>query len=133
LISEHYKDDGSVGLIPAWWYRVYYTHLAATVLIAAKLHPDLSLELEVLEAWDRAISMLQAHKHLSPFISQFITTLQNISNKVWETHNTTVQSGDATPDGYSNAFMEDLFRDIGFDPNNPAFGLDDMYWVNDVN
>ncbi|KFA56239.1 hypothetical protein S40293_00027 [Stachybotrys chartarum IBT 40293] len=39
-LLEYQTADGSIGLLPAWWYRVYYVYTAATVLIAAKLRPD---------------------------------------------------------------------------------------------
>src|ERR1700759_5149179 len=51
LVSVNYHRDGNIGLIPAWWYRCYYIYSAATILIAAKLQPELSIQFEVLEAW----------------------------------------------------------------------------------
>ncbi|CAI4214111.1 unnamed protein product [Parascedosporium putredinis] len=40
LMTQYQTDDGTVGLLPAWWYRVYYIYSAATILIATKLRPD---------------------------------------------------------------------------------------------
>ena len=88
------------------------------------------MQFEVLEAWEQALSMLQAHEHLSPVVQQSITALQAISSKVWEMNPPDTGAVSAAPDGHSNAFVDDLFRDMGFDPMNPPFGLEDMQWLN---
>jgi hypothetical protein len=129
LIDDHYKPDGSIGLISVWWYRVYYVHLAATVLIAAKLHPELSTQLEILESWEQALSILQVHSHFSPFIAQSVSNLQQVSTKVWESQTLHMQDGSTPAGGTPSAVMEDLFRDIGYDPLNPTFGIEDMQWL----
>lgn len=130
LIKDHHKADGTPALIAAWWYRVYYMHLAASVLIAAKLHPELSTNLEVLEAWEQVISILQAHAHFSPFIARSISSLGELSAKVRESQTVTSEDDSARVGGTTNYFNEDHLEDIGFDPSDLTLGLEDMQWMN---
>ncbi|KAL6366158.1 hypothetical protein LRP88_00255 [Fusarium phalaenopsidis] len=61
-LLTHQTLDSTVGLLPAWWYRVYYVYSAATVLIAAKLRPDAFPAVEIGRSWGQAISVLKAHE-----------------------------------------------------------------------
>ncbi|RSL90031.1 hypothetical protein CEP51_000891 [Fusarium floridanum] len=61
-LLTHQTLDSTVGLLPAWWYRVYYVYSAATVLIAAKLRPDIFPAVEIGRSWGQAISVLKAHE-----------------------------------------------------------------------
>lgn len=130
MISKYFKANQSTGLLPVWWFRVYYIYIASTVLIAAKLQPDLSMQFEVLEAWEQALSILKAHRHISPVIQQSIITLETLSAKVWESQGSAMNAGSGAAEAQTNMFVEDLFRDMGFDPINPPFGLEDTSWLN---
>lgn len=54
------KED--IGLLPAWWYRVYYLYSAASILVVAKLRPDVFVTSDVQQAWDEVMSLLERHK-----------------------------------------------------------------------
>ncbi|KAL3959138.1 hypothetical protein ACCO45_007300 [Purpureocillium lilacinum] len=82
LILEHQPSSGTVGLLPAWWYRVYYIFSAATVLIAAKLRPDLFPCEDVLRAWNRAMDILQTLGQLAPSAKRCVVALQILSSKI---------------------------------------------------
>lgn len=82
LILEHQPSSGTVGLLPAWWYRVYYIFSAATVLIAARLRPDLFPCEDVLRAWNRAMDILQTLGQLAPSAKRCVVALQILSSKI---------------------------------------------------
>jgi hypothetical protein len=125
-IHEHYNANSGGILIP-WWLRLFYLHVAATVLIAARLQPDLFPQFEISKSWDQLISILHAHEHLSPFVSQSKIALQTLSFEATEIH-----AGDtfgllSTMEGQSGLTSQDLFEDIDFSPFNVPFGLEDMF------
>jgi hypothetical protein len=133
LIFELYKADGSIGLLPAWWYRVYYIHLAATVVITAKLKSDHFIESDVLQAWEQALSVLRAHEYLGLIAQQSVNTLQALSTKVGETQVKDMGGQSSYAEWPSSIFAAgDVFRDMTFGPANPSFGLQDMFWLNDL-
>jgi hypothetical protein len=69
--------------------------------------------------------MLQAHEHLSPFIRNCITWYQTLSCKILETNPSNWKTGE----GSSNSYFQDVFQDMGFDPDNFLFGKEDMSWL----
>jgi hypothetical protein len=126
LIHKHQKPDGTIGILP-WWHRVFYLHVSGTILIAATLRSDLFTP-TVAQSWTRVISALHAHKHLSPFIQQCTATFETLSCNILGTHRPgsyQLNPPDVSPDIY----FQDIFQDIGFDPDNFLFGKDDMSWL----
>src|SRR5688572_11224116 len=53
-VVQHQRHDGRIGLLPAWWYRVYYVYTAATVLIAARLRPEAFPVAGLARSWSQA-------------------------------------------------------------------------------
>uniref|UniRef100_A0A8H7N652 Zn(2)-C6 fungal-type domain-containing protein n=1 Tax=Bionectria ochroleuca TaxID=29856 RepID=A0A8H7N652_BIOOC len=53
VLLKYQAIDGSIGYLPAWWYRVYYVYTAATVLIAAKLRPEVLPEPDFNQTWGK--------------------------------------------------------------------------------
>jgi hypothetical protein len=73
------------------------------------------------------MSALRAHEHFSPFVQQCVSTFQSLSSRILETHH---HSTFPPPDGGpSNIYFQDVFQDLGFDPDNLLFGKDDVTWL----
>jgi hypothetical protein len=85
LVTMYYQpiDSVAVAVIP-WWYRIFYLHSASIVLVAAKLRSGL-FGPTVSETWNKAMATLQSQEHLSPYVSQCLSTFQMLSNKIAET------------------------------------------------
>ncbi|KAI1378154.1 putative fungal-specific transcription factor [Hypoxylon crocopeplum] len=127
VVYEHHNTDGAVGIIP-WWSRVFYLHVAGTVLIAAMLRASLYTS-SVAQSWSRAIAALQAHEHLSPFVEQCVSTFHTLSCKLTDLQQQS--SGQAPPlEGPSSTYFQDVFHDMGFGADDFLFGKDAMYWLN---
>ncbi|EWG49267.1 hypothetical protein FVEG_08843 [Fusarium verticillioides 7600] len=157
-LVKHQTLDGTVGLLPAWWYRVYYIYSAATVLIAAKLRPDVFSAVEIGRSWGQAISVLKAHEQFGQSPRRCVAALHILSSKILQ----------ATPRGspgreaannnrpgegnnlslpqqeMPNMEVPDLVQQLSEEFQTPipdfnpqelaAFNLDvnDMSWLNDV-
>jgi hypothetical protein len=126
LVYEYHKPVEAVGIIP-WWYRIFYLYISGTIHIATMLRADLFTPM-VSQSWNRAMLTLRAHEHLSPFVQQCLTTFQTLSYKITETHHS---GGSQLPplEGSSNTYFQDVFQDMGFDPDNFLFGKEDMSWL----
>jgi hypothetical protein len=131
LVQEyHNKPEESIGLLP-WWHRVLYLHVAATTLIAATLRADLFTS-SITQSWNMAMAALHSHEHFSPFVQQCVSTFQSLSSRILETHHSNSTSRGQFPPlegGPSNIYFQDVFQDLGFDPDNILFGKDDMTWL----
>lgn len=116
----------NIGMVP-WWHRVFYLHVAGTVLIAAMLQPDLYTS-SVSQSWNTAMMVLRAHAHLSASIQQCVLTFQALSSKILEAQRP-VSGKAAPPDGgvSTNAYFQDIFQDLVFD--NSLFGAEDLAWL----
>ncbi|KAK7430723.1 hypothetical protein QQZ08_002767 [Neonectria magnoliae] len=81
-LLTHQTLDSTVGLLPAWWYRVYYVYSAATVLIAATLRPEVFLAADIGRSWGQAISVLKAHEKFGPSARRCVAALHILSSKI---------------------------------------------------
>ncbi|KAM5344631.1 hypothetical protein ACJ41O_013166 [Fusarium nematophilum] len=81
-LLKHQTSDNTVGLLPAWWYRVYYVYSAATVLIAAKLRPDAFSAADIGRSWGQAISVLKAHEKFGQSARRCVAALHILSSKI---------------------------------------------------
>lgn len=81
-LLKHQVSDGTVGLLPAWWYRVYYVYTAATVLIAAKLRPEVFPGAELSRSWSQAMSVLKTHEKFGPSARRCVAALHFLSAKM---------------------------------------------------
>jgi hypothetical protein len=133
MVDKCHRPDGTVGVM-AWWYRVFYLHVAGTVLIAATLRADLYTP-AVSQSWGRAMAGLRAHEHLSPFVRQCVATFETLSSRISPEamHHQPAGDGDGyvAPEAVSNsAYFQDVFQDMGFaNPDNFHFGMEDMSWL----
>jgi hypothetical protein len=132
LIQEYQKADGTIGIIP-WWYRVFYLHIAGTILIAASLRTEIFTPL-VSQSWNKAMEALHVHEHLSPFVQQCVTTFQTLSGKIRDSHPHQQKGMGEVPttEAVSTSYFHDAFLDMGFDPDNFLFGKEDMSWLSSL-
>ncbi len=83
----------------------------------------------VAQSWSKALSTLRAHEHLSPFVQQCVANFEALSSKISETHYSNGAPQPSVPDRSSSTYFQDVFQDIGFDPDNFLFGKEDMAWL----
>ena len=81
ILLEYQTDDGTVGLLPAWWYRVYYVYTAATVLIAANLRPETFPATVLGTAWSQSMSVLKAHEKFGHSARRCVAALHMLTSK----------------------------------------------------
>ncbi|KAI1385476.1 uncharacterized protein F4822DRAFT_445442, partial [Hypoxylon trugodes] len=139
VTSEHQRDDDSIGLLPAWWYRIFYVYTAATVLLAARLRRERFTCSSISEPWNRAISILQSHERFGVSARRCVAALQILSSKVFHgPSDTTVTTGDHvdnqtfSPDEAFNINPQISLDGIGFDADSFGFDIDNYQWLNSM-
>lgn len=78
LIEEPYY-------LSAWWYNVLFLYTSATVLIAARLSPDILNEVpeeKILESWRKAVKLLEKYGAFGTSIQRLVTTLRLLFDAV---------------------------------------------------
>lgn len=148
LLLKYQANDGTVGLLPAWWYRVYYLFSAATVLIAAKLRTDIINLQDINQAWSEAMKVLQAHEHVNTSARRCVAALQILSSKIlnggastsdssahFDTTVSPMHSSVPHVGGIQPAVQQDQsfsqFPEL--DIRDLTFTVDDFSWLNDMN
>lgn len=106
ILSTHQKHDGSIGLLPAWWYRVYYVFSAATILVVAKLRPELFDAQAVTRSWDKAMAVLSGHEKFGRSARRCVAVLEILSDKVF--HIAGVQQGNEKAGSQGDEFMDGI-------------------------
>lgn len=81
-LVQHQTNDGTIGLLPAWWYRVYYVYTAATVLIAARLRPEAFPVANLARSWAQAMAVLKAHESFRHSVRRCVAALHILSTKI---------------------------------------------------
>jgi hypothetical protein len=81
VLLDHQTDD-TVGLLPAWWYRVYYVYTAATILIATKLCPEVFPGASISRAWSQAMSVLKGHEKFGQSVRRCVAALHFLAAKI---------------------------------------------------
>ncbi len=82
VLAQYEAHDGTVGLLPSWWYRLYYVYSAATILIVAKLRPDAFPMVEIKRSWDKAMSVLKAHEKFGQSARRCVAALDVLSSRI---------------------------------------------------
>lgn len=118
LIDENTNGDEPMCVLP-WWYRMFYLHVAATILLAAMQSTDLFTQ-SVSESWQRTLAVIKRHEHLSSYISQCTSLFQSLSRKASQIR----QLGRLDSlEELSDAQFHDTFQEFGF--NTDSFLFDD--------
>lgn len=144
FIVQFQQHDGTLGLLPAWWYRVFYIYTAATVLIAARLRPAVFSSLDISRSWNQAMALLHDHENLGPSPRRCAAALQILSTKMFQDQQP--QSA-ALPNSDTNAAVPNitneqqetfdmpfpyLAQDTAFDMDAITFDINDFSWLNSM-
>ncbi|KAF7552841.1 hypothetical protein G7Z17_g4013 [Cylindrodendrum hubeiense] len=122
-LLTHQTLNDTVGLLPAWWYRVYYIYSAATVLIAATLRPEVFLAADIGRSWGQAISVLKAHEKFGQSARRCVAALHILSSKILQAVPsgaiTTGMTGRRAPSGGNEEVQPGGMYDASSDPELP--------------
>ncbi|KAF5009242.1 hypothetical protein FDECE_4535 [Fusarium decemcellulare] len=160
-LLKHQTLDSTVGLLPAWWYRVYYVYSAATVLIAAKLRPDVFPAVDIGRSWGQAISVLKSHERFGQSARRCVAALHILSSKILQavpsghpgqdgsSKKTSCRTSEGSQAGAANDIpsdieLPDLVQQLADEFETPLpdlyhqdladfnFDVNDMSWLNDM-
>lgn len=147
-LLKHQTVDGTVGLLPAWWYRVYYVYTAATVLIAAKLRSEVFSGADLSRSWSQAMSVLKSHEKFGQSARRCVAALHFLSAKMKQDgggeHSGRTSRGDFGQDSHVHGMAEmeqaplpedftfsfDGLDNIGF--QDVDFDVNGLAWLNDM-
>lgn len=76
-------------LLPAWWYSIFYIYTAATVLVAARLHPAITAEVTeeaITNAWQAVMKALGRFQSFSKHAKRCMAALQVLFDQVPQQH-----------------------------------------------
>ncbi|KAF6793011.1 fungal specific transcription factor [Colletotrichum musicola] len=145
VIVRFQRHDGTLGLLPAWWYRVFYIYTAATVLVAARLRPAVFSSLDVARSWNQAMALLHDHENLGPSPRRCAAALQILSAKVFQEQQPQAQTvtgpagseadaGTVAASGHETFDMPFpyLGQDAAFDIDAITFDVNDFSWLNSM-
>ncbi|KAF6807257.1 C6 transcription factor [Colletotrichum sojae] len=154
VIVRFQRHDGTLGLLPAWWYRVFYIYTAATVLVAARLRPAVFSSLDVARSWNQAMALLHDHENLGPSPRRCAAALQILSAKVFQEQQPQAQpvTGPAGPEADAGTVAASgvpggipgeqhetfdmpfpyLGQDAAFDMDAITFDVNDFSWLNSM-
>lgn len=135
VVREHGSGTNSCSI--TWWHRVFYLHVAGSVLLASMLQADDLFTQPVSESWQATMMALRTHVHLSVSVQECIATFDTLSERILEAQNSSSEqvrvgalvSGDRT---ISSVNFEDVFQDLGIDLDSCLFGMDDMAWAGNL-
>lgn len=135
VAREHSSDTNPCSI--AWWYRVFYLHVAGSVLLASMLQADDLFTQSVSESWQATMLALRAHAHLSVSVQECIATFDTLAAKINEAQSSDSErvSVGATVGGdrmLSGVNFEDVFQDLGIDLDSCLFGMEDMAWAGNL-
>ncbi|KAH7014171.1 fungal-specific transcription factor domain-containing protein [Microdochium trichocladiopsis] len=84
LMRRFLQHDGTLGLLPAWWYRLFYIYTAGAVLMAARLRPRCFPAREVAAALDDTMAILREHEQFGLAAKRCVVALEILSGKIGE-------------------------------------------------
>ncbi|KAF2658600.1 hypothetical protein K491DRAFT_776159 [Lophiostoma macrostomum CBS 122681] len=120
VLQEYQTQDETVGLLPVWWYRVYYAYTAATVLIAANLRPEVFPASVLGIAWSRSMAVLKAHEKFGYSARRCVAALHMLSSKLLlHEHGTGTGSGTSTRAGTARANEQHSLDQPTFTEHDP--------------
>ncbi|KAI9162789.1 Sorbicillinoid biosynthetic cluster transcription factor sor3 [Paramyrothecium foliicola] len=142
-LLQYQGIDGTIGLLPAWWYRVYYVYTAATVLIAAKLRPDIFAKADLHRAWSQAMSVLKAHEGFGQSVRKCVTALHFLSSKIGHDGTGVGEAVAGDAENPSVSIDEDHVRPVEDFPfsafdldqqqlDDVQFDITNLAWLNDM-
>ncbi|KAI8963458.1 hypothetical protein F5Y11DRAFT_365044 [Daldinia sp. FL1419] len=127
-ICEHESIGGSIKLLPAWWYRVYYIYTAATILLAASLRVETFAIADLSEHWNMAVNNLESHEHFGISARRCVAALEILSSKIGqESDDQSVRTGTTLEN-----CLGDTIDDIGLNIDGFDFDINNYEWLNSM-
>jgi hypothetical protein len=105
-LQTYEPEAEEIGLLPVWWYRVYYAYTAATLLIAANLRPEVFPASVLGRAWSQSMSVLQSHEKFGYSARRCVAALHMLFHKLLRHENDTGISGVASTEPGADQFSE---------------------------
>ncbi|KAL6797213.1 hypothetical protein GGI42DRAFT_90536 [Trichoderma sp. SZMC 28013] len=110
-----------------WWSRIFYLHMAGTILLAAMQSTSLFTE-AVSDSWQQTLSVFKKHEHLSLYIPQYATLFQSLARKASHMRHPPENTG--FMEELSDTQFHDTFLEFGFHNDDFLFDETDDTWLN---
>ncbi|KAH8588230.1 fungal-specific transcription factor domain-containing protein [Bisporella sp. PMI_857] len=84
IVRVHFIKKDMTGVLPAWWYNIFYVYTAATCLLAARLRPVIQHDIAhytVAQSWNDAIEILKSLECFGESAQRCVTALEILSSK----------------------------------------------------
>ncbi|KAL7929290.1 hypothetical protein V8C35DRAFT_316013 [Trichoderma chlorosporum] len=117
LLDKICNPDEHTYTLP-WWNRVFYFHMAGTILLAAMQSTNLFTEAAA-ESWQQTLSVIKKHEHLSSYIPRCASLFQSLSRKGSQMRHQP-ENADLLEE-VSDAQFYDTFLGLGFHNDNLLF------------
>ena len=131
-IVTQYSMQDIRNILPAWWFRVFYTYTAAMVLAVSTLRQDLFPRSTTEVAWRDAMIIFQENEHLSEAVKVCKAAVQRMVTRIEQTQDTPTSTllvdsergrVDVAESGYSD-LLQDLPYHFDFESLfNPEYNL----------
>ncbi|KAL7785691.1 hypothetical protein V8C43DRAFT_290762 [Trichoderma afarasin] len=126
LLDKNCNANESAYSIP-WWSRIFYLHVAGTILLAAMQSTSLFTE-AVSDSWQQTLSVFKKHEHLSLYIPQYTALFQSLARKASHMRHPPEHTG--FMEELSDTQFHDTFLEFGFHNDNFLFDEPDETWLN---
>ena len=126
LLDKNSNDDESTYILP-WWYRIFYLHVAGTILLAAMQSTNLFTD-AVSESWQQTLTVIKRHEHLSSYVPQCASLFQSLSRKASHMRHPPEHTNSLNE--LSDAQFHETFLEFGFRNDSFFFDDNDESWFN---
>ncbi|KKP04951.1 hypothetical protein THAR02_02972 [Trichoderma harzianum] len=124
LLDKDCNANESAYTIP-WWSRIFYLHVAGTILLTAMQSTSLFTE-AVSDSWQQTLSVFKKHEHLSQYIPQYTALFQSLARKASHMRYPPEHTG--FMEELSDTQFHDTFLEFGFYNDNFLFDEPDETW-----
>ncbi|PVH83482.1 hypothetical protein DL98DRAFT_454524 [Cadophora sp. DSE1049] len=146
-INTHFRPRGKIGMLPAWWYCIFYIYTASTILLTSRLRPALEQSspiYSIADSWSSAIEMLKALCCHGELAERCVAALEILSATISAATVSTTADGQAgvaddeggiegvgRQDGIANGIGTEMGHGQEGFPN-VVFDFEDMSWLNNI-
>ena len=88
-VMEGREQEELDGILPAWWYSIFYIYSAATVLIAGRLHPAITAEVPeeaIIKAWRTVMKIMTCFQRYGSHAKRSTAALNVLFDQVPQQH-----------------------------------------------
>ncbi|KAH7417855.1 putative C6 transcription factor [Cadophora sp. MPI-SDFR-AT-0126] len=135
-IKTHFRPSGKIGMLPAWWYCIFYIYTASTILLTSRLRPVLEQSspiYSITDSWSSAIEMLKALCCHGELAERCVAALEILSATISAA---TVSSTDEQASGgVAEGVQDGIANGLGHGQEgfpNVVFDFEDMSWLNNI-